>query len=145
MLLLALLLGLQAAEEIDLDTQIAVAAAADEDSAGYLRIVNKGEFPDRLVGVDCTCAEKVEIHKVDWSTKPIGMDTLPELALPAGATVEIRPGGALHLMLIKLRRPLKADSEVELTLHFHNAGSKKVQFLIVTDSKASWALFRARP
>ena len=43
----------------------------------------------------------------------------------AGGALELKPGG-YHMMLIKLVKPLKVGDEIELILHFKNAGMVKV-------------------
>jgi copper(I)-binding protein len=48
------------------------------------------------------------------------MRPVPALDLPAGKTVELKPGG-YHVMLMDLKAPLKQDSTVPLTLTFRDA------------------------
>jgi copper(I)-binding protein len=50
----------------------------------------------------------------------MSMREVPEIALPAGATVELAPGG-LHLMLIDLVEDLGPGDTFELTLEFEQA------------------------
>ncbi len=51
------------------------------------------------------------------------------LAIPAGATVELKPGG-FHLMFMGLKRPLVEDETVMVTLTFEKAGAVEVPFAI---------------
>jgi periplasmic copper chaperone A len=55
----------------------------------------------------------------------MSMREVPEIALPAGATVELAPGG-LHLMLIDLVEDLSPGDTFELTLEFEQADSVTV-------------------
>ncbi len=48
------------------------------------------------------------------------MRALPVLELPAGKTVELKPGG-YHVMLMDLKTALPKDSSVPLTLVLKNA------------------------
>jgi copper(I)-binding protein len=49
------------------------------------------------------------------------MAALPQgLELPAGKTVELKPGG-LHIMLMDLKAPVTADSTVPITLTLQDA------------------------
>ena len=48
------------------------------------------------------------------------MRALPQLPLPAGKTVELKPGG-YHLMLMDLKAPLAKDASVALTLTLRDA------------------------
>lgn len=58
------------------------------------------------------------------------MAALPNgLDLPAGKTVELKPG-SYHVMLMDLKAPLAADSSVPVTLTFQDAkGNKTTQEL----------------
>ncbi|MCX7619288.1 MAG: copper chaperone PCu(A)C [Acidimicrobiales bacterium] len=53
------------------------------------------------------------------------MKPVDAIELPAGKTVELKPGG-LHVMLIDLTKPLETGSSFELTLRFEKAGTKTV-------------------
>jgi copper(I)-binding protein len=57
--------------------------------------------------------------------RPIG-----ELAIRAGATVELAPGG-MHVMLLGLVSRLEAGTHVGLTLLFANAGEVAVDVTVV--------------
>jgi periplasmic copper chaperone A len=54
------------------------------------------------------------------------MRQLEALEVPAGQTVELRPGGH-HLMLLDLKQPLKATDRLKLTLVFEKAGELTVE------------------
>lgn len=134
--LLALLAAPAVAQQgpITLDSAIAgVATEPGEHVGGYVRIRNGGTEVDRLVAVDCACSRLTEIH----STQTGEMVTLPALEIPAGGTVEIRPGSGLHLML-EAAGPIPAGSEVELTLRFERAGTIVRRFAVVADTHAAW-------
>jgi copper(I)-binding protein len=49
------------------------------------------------------------------------MQQVMEIALPAGQTVQLKPGG-LHVMFIGLVNPLQTGDSISLTLVFKNAG-----------------------
>ena len=48
------------------------------------------------------------------------MRAMPQLDLPAGKAVELKPGG-YHVMLMDLKQPLIKDTKVPLTLTFKDA------------------------
>jgi hypothetical protein len=48
------------------------------------------------------------------------MRAMPELDLPAGKAVELKPGG-YHIMLMDLKAPLAKDTQLPLTLVFKDA------------------------
>jgi periplasmic copper chaperone A len=74
----------------------------------------------QLVGAASPVAGVVEIHEMRMENDIMRMRAIPALDLPAGRTVELKPGG-YHVMLMDLRQPLAAQSQVPLTLVFRNA------------------------
>jgi periplasmic copper chaperone A len=89
---------------------------------GYFTIANKGESADRLVSIMSASAGKVEIHTMEVANNVMVMRPVEGgLEIPAGATVELKPGG-LHVMFMAVKEPFKAGSSVVLTLEFEKAG-----------------------
>ena len=90
---------------------------------GYLVIRNTGEKDDRLVGAQAAIAGRVMLHR---SVEEEGMTRMEHqgsgIAVPAGATVALEPGG-YHLMLMQLERALEKGEQVPLTLRFEHAGT----------------------
>jgi copper(I)-binding protein len=74
----------------------------------------------QLVAVSSPAAGVAEIHEMKMDGNVMKMRALPALDLPAGQTVELRPGGH-HLMLMDLKTPLAKDASVALTLTFRDA------------------------
>jgi periplasmic copper chaperone A len=62
----------------------------------------------------------------------MGMREIPALDVPAGATVELVPGG-YHLMLLELATDLRPGDEFELTLEFESAGERTVTVTVRDD------------
>jgi periplasmic copper chaperone A len=54
------------------------------------------------------------------------MQEIPELVIPAGEAVMMKPGG-YHIMLMELVEPLELGSTFTLTLTFENAGDVEVE------------------
>lgn len=97
-------------------------------AAGFMSIENRGDGDDRLVAVRSDAAERVEIHEVRHEDGMARMRQLVDgLPLPAGATVELRPGG-YHLMFIAPREGFTAGKRVRATLVFAEAGELEVEF-----------------
>ena len=79
----------------------------------------------RLVSAASPVAGVVEIHEMRMSGSTMQMRALTDgLALPAGQTVELKPGG-YHVMLMDLKQPLKAGDTVPLTLVVEGADKKR--------------------
>jgi len=75
----------------------------------------------RLVGISSPVAGVAEVHEMKLEEGDImKMRPLSVLELPAGKTVQLKPGG-YHLMLMDLRQPLPKDSRVPMTLRFQDA------------------------
>ncbi|MDQ3074234.1 MAG: copper chaperone PCu(A)C [Pseudomonadota bacterium] len=118
-----------AAPDIAVSDAWARATAPDQPSGAiYARIVNQGGA-DRLVGV-ASDAGAAMLHSNDSADGVARMRMLAELAVPAGGTVALAPGGT-HIMLTGLKTPLTAASEIGLTLRFAKAGARTVKVAIV--------------
>lgn len=93
--------------------------AAQKASGAFVQL----RSPDaaRLVAASSPVAGRVEIHEMAMDGGVMKMRQIPGLDLPAGKTVELKPGG-LHLMLMDLKAPLKDGETVPLTLTVERAG-----------------------
>ena len=95
--------------------------------AGYLTITNTGKGADRLVGGATPVADKLEIHEMSMTGGVMRMRPVKGgLAIGPGQSVTLKPGG-YHLMLIGLKRPLKAGERLPVTLTFERAGAVKTE------------------
>jgi periplasmic copper chaperone A len=89
-------------------------------SAAYVSIKNTGAA-DVLTGASTPVAEKVEIHQSKMENGVMRMNKVEPLALPKGGMVTMKPGG-YHIMIMRLKQPIKMGETVTLTLHLKNAG-----------------------
>jgi copper(I)-binding protein len=79
----------------------------------------------RLVSAASPVAGVVEIHEMAMEGTTMKMRALTNgLELPAGKTVELKPGG-FHVMLMDLKQPLKAGDTVPLTLVVEGVDKKR--------------------
>ena len=74
----------------------------------------------RLVRAESPAAGVAEVHEMKMDGDVMKMRAMPALELPAGKTVELKPGG-YHIMLLDLKAPLAKGSAVPLTLVFQDA------------------------
>ncbi len=110
--------------------------AGAPNGGGYMTITNKGSADDRLVGGRTPAATRVEIHEMSMDGGVMRMRKLAGgLALPAGETVTLAPGG-YHVMFIGLKAPFRAGDSVPVTLDFQKAGSVTVEFRVQATSPA---------
>jgi copper(I)-binding protein len=94
--------------------------------AAYLTITNGTGSDDALLSVSTPAATNPELHEtMAMGSGMTGMQPVARIAVPAGKTVKLEPGG-FHIMLIGLTGELKAGSTIELTLKFEKAGEVKV-------------------
>lgn len=115
--------------------------------AAYMKITNSGSEADALLGAASDVAMTVEVHETVALEEPaatdgmggmetpaatdgmgggmMGMRPVERVEIPAGGSVELKPGG-YHVMLIGLKRELKVGETIEITLTFEKAGEVKV-------------------
>lgn len=74
----------------------------------------------RLVRAESPAAGITEVHEMKMEGDIMKMRAVPTLDLPAGKTVELKPGG-YHVMLMDLKAPLMKDTSVPITLVFQDA------------------------
>ena len=97
------------------------AAGANGNGGAFLGIRNAGAQPDRLLSATTTAARRVELHSMTRDGDVMRMRPVENIPVPAGQTVELRPGG-LHVMLIGLNAAIQPGVDVPLTLRFERAG-----------------------
>ena len=114
---------------------------AGEDVAGYLRIRNGSSTTDDLVGARCTCADRVEFHRIRRDGANVSMTADEAWSIPGQGMLDVRPGSDLHLMLIGYDPARAAGGKVVLTLAFRHAGEVAVEFDLVDDSRGAWTAF----
>ncbi len=86
---------------------------------------------DRLVSGSTPLAERFELHTMSMKGDVMEMRQVDAIELPAGKTVELKPGG-LHVMFIGLKQPLALGGKVPVTLKFEKAGEIKVEFNVMS-------------
>jgi copper(I)-binding protein len=77
-----------------------------------------------LVAAASPVAKIVEVHEMKMEGGMMKMNAVDRLALPAGKTVDLKPGG-YHVMLMDLVKPLKDGDTVPLQLTFEDKAGKK--------------------
>lgn len=93
---------------------------------GFITIANKGGADDKLVSATSAQAGEVQLHEMAMEGDVMKMRQLNDgIAIPAGQTVELKPGG-LHLMFYKVAEPFKEGASVNVTLTFEKAGAVDV-------------------
>jgi hypothetical protein len=90
------------------------------NGAVYMTIANRGSQADALVSAASDAAKVVELHEVRNEGGVMAMRPIPSMPLPAGGSLELKPGG-YHVMLLGLTRHLHAGDKLKVTLTFEKA------------------------
>lgn len=116
------------ASDLMIMNQAAPASLTAQAGSGaiYLSIMNHGAAADQLVAVATPAAQSAMLHEMKMEGDVMTMRALPALDIPAGATVDLKPGGT-HIMLMGLKAPLKAGDTLALDLTFAKGGVVKVE------------------
>jgi hypothetical protein len=92
-------------------------------TGAFMTIVSKEGA--RLLGAASPVAGVVELHEMAMDNNVMKMRAIPGLELPAGREVQLKPGG-YHVMLLDLKRPLKAGEKVQIELRLETRDGKRV-------------------
>jgi uncharacterized protein YcnI len=107
-------------------------------SAGYLKITNRGDQPDVLLGASTPAANSAELHESSMTADGV-MTMRPlenGLEIKPGETVELKPAG-VHIMILGVKEPLKDGQTIPVKLNFKTAGAVDVTFPIKPLGSAS--------
>ena len=101
-----------------------------EVAGGYMKLINTGTEPDRLIGGTNANAGKFEIHEMSMDGGVMKMRMLPRgIEIKPGQTVELKPG-SYHLMFVGLKQPFEKGKRVKGTLQFEKAGKVDVEYKV---------------
>jgi copper(I)-binding protein len=101
------------------DPWVRAAVPGQTGTGAFMKITARNGA--RLVSASSPVAGVTEVHEMKMEGNVMKMRALEGgLELPAGKTVELKPGG-YHVMLMDLKGPLARDSTVPLTLVFKDA------------------------
>lgn len=101
-------------------------AAGQPTGGGYLSFTNAGST-DKLVSISADVSKSVELHQMKMEGDLMKMRQVDGIDVPAGKTVELKPGG-YHVMFVGLKAPLKAGDKFPAKLKFEKGGEVDVVF-----------------
>lgn len=90
-------------------------------AAAYLTIRNEGSEEEVLAGIKSSVSAMAEVHEMTMTDGIARMGPVGALEIPAGGEMVLKPGGR-HVMLMKLKQPLKEGKKFTLTMIFENVG-----------------------
>ncbi|WP_293448170.1 copper chaperone PCu(A)C [Persephonella sp.] len=92
-----------------------------KNTALFMVIKNVGDEADILIGVKTNISKMVSIHKTVNQNGVMKMVHVDRLPVPAGKSVVLKPGG-YHIMVMGLKKDIKAGDNVKFTLIFEKSG-----------------------
>ncbi len=98
--------------------------------AAYLTLHNMGSQPDQLIAVATPIAAKAQMHTHMMHNGIAMMRRVKAVEVAPGTPTVFKPGG-LHIMLMKLKQPLKKGGTIPLTLTFAKAGKVTIHAKIL--------------
>jgi copper(I)-binding protein len=104
---------------------------ATVNTASYMVINNSGAEADALIGatVSSELVDVVELHTVVEEGGVMKMSPVEKIEVPANGEVMLKPGG-FHVMMIGVKRELKAGDLVKLNLTFEKAGTVEFEAVV---------------
>ncbi len=100
-------------------------------AGGFMTITNTSTTDDRLVAASSAVAGVMQVHEMTMADGVMKMRELADgLAIPAGGTVMLKPGG-YHVMFLDLKEPLVEGKAIDVTLTFEKAGTVTVPLAIL--------------
>ncbi len=109
------------------DVRVRATPAGAQVAAAYLKLTAGAKGADRLIGakVDPSIAGLVELHDMLNDGGIMRMRRIEGVEVKPGAPAELKPGGK-HVMLMDLKRQLKAGDTIRIVLVFEKAGEVAV-------------------
>lgn len=129
MIAAGLALAAGSASAIEVSAAWARPTAPGAQVGGGFLTLHGGATGDRLLSATSPAAATVELHTHVMDGGVARMRAVPVIEVAAGGKVELKPGG-LHLMLIKLKAPLKAGEVVPVKLRFEKAGEIEARLTV---------------
>lgn len=107
-------------------------ATAPSQKAGgvFLKIINSGDQPDRLIAIESEMADVGSLHATISEGDILKMRPVEGgIEVPANGEAVLAPGGQ-HVMLIGLRKQLVEETTIPLTLIFERAGRFEIMAVV---------------
>lgn len=96
------------------------------NSAAFFVIKNNSDKDIAITSANSDIAEKNELHTHIKENEMMKMMKIEKLVVPAKSSLELKSGGD-HVMLIGLKKELKAGDEISLELSFSDGDKKSIK------------------
>ena len=99
-------------------------ATTGPNGAVFFSVTNPTEKHIKLIEAKSDICDHVELHTHLKDGDIYRMRPIPYIIVNPGSTVALQPGG-LHIMLMKIKTPLKEGDTISLTLSFEGLCDQK--------------------
>ena len=96
------------------------------NSAAFFVIKNNSDKDIAITSANSDIAEKNELHTHIKENQMMKMMKIEKLVVPAKSSLELKSGGD-HVMLMGLKKELKAGDEISLELSFSDGDKKSIK------------------
>ena len=96
------------------------------NSAAFFVIKNNSDKDIAITSANSDIAQKNELHTHIKENKMMKMIKIEKLVVPAKSSLELKSGGD-HVMLMGLKKELKAGDEINLELSFSDGDKKNIK------------------
>ena len=96
------------------------------NSAAFFVIKNNSDKDIAITSANSDVAEKNELHTHIKENKMMKMMKIEKLVVPAKSSLELKSGSD-HIMLMGLKKELKAGDEINLELSFSDGDKKNIK------------------
>lgn len=113
--------------DVEIDGAYAMASIPNvPNSAAFFVIKNNSDKDIAITSANSDIAEKNELHTHIKENKMIKMMKIEKLVVPAKSSLDLKSGGE-HVMLMGLKKELKAGDEINLELSFSDGDKKNIK------------------
>lgn len=107
------------------DPYVRLVPPGTKTTGAFMTIHNAGNAERKLVKATSPVSDKVQLHTHMNDNGVMKMREVPDIAVPAGGKVELKPG-SYHIMLIEMKSELKEGDRVPVTLRFDDDSTSQV-------------------
>ena len=104
------------------DAWIRATVPQQSGTGGFMKLTAAQDTA--LVGVSSPLTPATEVHEMAMDGNVMRMRPIAAIPLPAGKTVELKPGG-YHVMLMNLKQQVKVGDQIPLTLILQKPGGER--------------------
>lgn len=115
------------------DAWVRATVAQQKATGAFMKLTAASDL--RLVSASSPAVPMVEVHEMAMEGNVMKMRQIQALDLPAGKTVELKPGG-YHVMLMGLTQAIPAGSKLPLALVFEDKAGKRKTVEISAEVRA---------